>query len=37
MRITDFIEVTVIDKDGMHKMESTEDIEEYLEKRKNEE
>lgn len=37
MRITDFIEVTVVDKDGMHKMENTEDIEEYLEKRKSEE
>lgn len=37
MRITDFMEVTVVDKDGMNKMETTEDIEEYLEKRKNEE
>lgn len=35
MRITDFMEVVVVDKDGMHKMESTEDMEEYL-KRKNE-
>lgn len=37
MRITDFMEVTVVDKDGMHKMETTEDIEEYLQKRKNKE
>lgn len=32
MRITDFMEVTVVDKNGMHKMETTEDIEEYLQK-----
>ena len=37
MRITDFMEVTVVDKDGMHKMKSTEDMEKYLQKRKNEE
>ena len=37
MKITDFMEVTVVDKDGMHKMESTEDMGEYLQKRKNEE
>jgi len=33
MRITDFMEVVVVDKDGMHKMQTTEDIEKYLEEK----
>lgn len=37
MKITDFMEVIVVDKDGIHKMETTEDMEEYLQKRKDEE
>ncbi len=32
MKITDFIEIIVVDEKGMHKMETTKDIEEYLEK-----
>lgn len=31
MKISDFMEIVVIDKNGMHKMETIEDIEEYLE------
>lgn len=31
MRITDFMEIVVVDEKGMHKMETTEDIEKYLE------
>lgn len=30
MKISDFMEVVIIDKDGIHKMEHTKDIEEYL-------
>lgn len=33
MKISDFMEVIVVDKKGMHKMETTEDIEEYLEEK----
>lgn len=35
MRITDFMEVTVVDKNGMHKMKSTEDIERYLKEKED--
>ena len=30
MRVTDFMEVVVVDKKGCHKMKSTKDMEEYL-------
>lgn len=36
MKISDFMEVVVIDKNGMHKMKTTEDIEEYLKKEDSE-
>lgn len=30
MKITDFMEITVVDKNGMHKMKDTKDIKKYL-------
>ena len=30
MKISDFMEIVVVDKNGMHKMETTEDISRYL-------
>lgn len=32
MKLSDFMEIVVVDKDGMHKMDTTEDIDEYLKK-----
>lgn len=36
MKLSDFMEIIVIDKDGMHKMNTIEDIDEYLENGKDE-
>lgn len=30
MKINDFMEVVVVDQNGMHKMKTTKDIEQYL-------
>lgn len=35
MRITDFMEVIVVDKNGMHKMKDTKDIEKYLKEKED--
>lgn len=36
MKLSDFMEIVVVDKNGMHKMNTTEDIDEYLENGKDE-
>lgn len=36
MKLSDFMEIVVVDKNGIHKMDTIEDIDEYLENGKDE-